>query len=533
MSYLLNYKNWRAIHEAAIFEQESTMGTKLNPGDAAGDLGDTLDVDRLEGTVSENYTTLASTIAKLFLKQNNKLLYDQLKNTETSGLLINSAIIGSWRKTFSKNSPQNVDELYKWLNTAGNFEKFGFKVSPANPIELQGDYRDSGPTTAKQFYPQKRGRFSTEYQSYSTSMSLLPDNRQNLNVGQTINSTVSYINSFNTINVAGGYDDQYKIGDMLDDQQALVFTETVAYPKTLYFYSTASISEAGPSKTTEKQIVGGAESQKGAVEIAFKQGEAGVDVDGVAVDANHPKVAEIGEKIKSYLGEKGVIDKMTLTSSASPEWTGKETMANYAGKTTNGTGAPAPGTDFAAKNADLAYRRGVTFQNALTSYLGGHVKANSITVAWKISTDEPGKGRHIAYDIATKSEAPQVIEVTKFAAGKTSSTSTPGKINEYTLTWSIPTEWMAKDAQKDIASAEEIAKQLTGTKDGYMVKLQHKTKPDEIIEVKIEKIEGGNYFTKNAKGEEVQIENFKDRFKGWTKDQVKALAKEAKSADGI
>ena len=35
----------------------------------------------------------------------------------------------------------------------------------------------------------------------------------------------------------------------------------------------------------------------------------------------------------------------------------------------------------------------------------------------------------------------------------------------------------------------------------------HDPKPDEIVEVKIEKIEGGQYFTKNSKGEDVAIEN--------------------------
>lgn len=530
MSYLLNYKNWRAIHEAAIFEQESTQLEKLAPGDATGDTGDLLDKDRLEGSVSENYTTLASNLAKLFLKANIKAADAQLRTTEGATVLLDAAILGSWRKSFSKNSPQTADELYEWLNTAGNFEKFGFKISEATSIELMGRYAESQPGTAKIFYPQKRGTFTGDFQSYNTSMSLKPENRQVLSTGQGISQTLSYINSFNTVNTERGYDDQYKIGDMLDDQNALVFTETKAYPKTLYFYSNANISEAGPSKSTETQIVGGVEAQKGATEIAFKQGSADLDASGVKVDASHPKVAEIGEKIKSYLGEKGVIDKMTLTSSASPEWNGGETMANYAGKTTTGTGAPAPGTDFAAKNADLAYRRGVTFQNALTAYLGGHVKANAITVAWKISTDEPGKGRHIAYDVATKSEAPQAIQVTSFAAGKTSASFTPGKVNEYTLTWNIPTEWMAKDAQKEIASSEEIAKQYSTTKVGYKVKLTSKADPNKIVEVEVSKIEGGQITSvKTADGKELPVENAKDRFKGWTDDTVKMVAKEAKA----
>ena len=528
-----------------VFEEalQVTQLPKLVPGDPAWEEGDganALTLDSLEGAVRENYTTLGSEIAKLFLGSGIKLMDVYLRDSESAALLLDAAIIGSWRKTFSKNSPQNEDELYGWLNTPGNFEKFGFKISPATVVDLQG--RTKMESWGEAFFPQARGRFqnSSGTSSYGETLKLNDDKRQNLFTLQYSNHTYSYINSYNCINVARGYDDQYKMADMLDDQQALVFTENVAYPKTLYFYSDMLVSEKGPSKNTEDKMIGGAESQKGAVEIAFMQGEDAKDAAGVAIDGNHPKVAEIGEKIKSYLGEKGVIDTMTLTSSASPEWTGPETMADYAGKTTSGTGVPAPGTDFAAKNADLAYRRGVAFQNALTAYLGGHVKANSITVAWKISTDEPGKGRHISYDIATKSESPQVIQVTKFAAGKTSSSRVLGKVNEYNLTWNIPTEWMSKDAQKGLAKdaenaakSAEIAKQLAGTKIGYMVNIQHKSKPDELVEVKIEKIEGENYFTKDDKGQEIKIENFKDRFKGWTKEQVKNLEKEAKKSSGI
>ena len=244
----------------------------------------------------------------------------------------------------------------------------------------------------------------------------------------TLNSICGYINGFNLQNWAAGNFTQYDPTKILNSNKIVDLTRNGAATivekgyLTLVTPATASV-EAGSRETTT-ELTQGEEGKTGAVDIAFTVGKSDIDVSGVRVDANHPKVKEIGDKIIRYLGETGIADSITLTSSASPEYAedkgGPKTLADYATKKkpTSGIAAPAQVVDLYDQNAKLAYDRGVTFSNALIQYLGGHVKANSIKVGWKISTDAPGNGRNISYNIATKSIAPQPIQKTQYQGAK-------------------------------------------------------------------------------------------------------------------
>jgi hypothetical protein len=250
------------------------------------------------------------------------------------------------------------------------------------------------------------------------------DRTRILNPGNTAYSSmysiVTYINTFNLQNWAAGDYTQYDPTKIVNSDRLVDLTANspaiVKEKGFLYLVGTGSTSIEGGERGTTTELTQAKEGQKNAVAISFEQGSSTIDAETKkTVDASHPKVKEIGDKILAELGETGILDSMTLTSSASPEWNNKETMANYKGKVTSGTGVPAAGTDFAALNAKLAYDRGVTFQKALTDYLGAtRAKANSIKVGWKISTDEPGGGKNISYTIVGKSESAQPIEKTSF-----------------------------------------------------------------------------------------------------------------------
>lgn len=411
MSYLLNYKNWRALHESRALHEalKDVAPVPVEPG------------NEITGYGGANWPILK------FDKANYAAAYGLMQK-----LLGKEAIPGGRRTRYDNSA-------FYLYNDAADTQSATFTDIIDGIMRAAGTpFPDEAPLSQwEEVIVAASPTLST-----STKVKLYGDGSKVNTVGlvtvdkapggdtrkSNMTNIIAYINSFNLQNWCTGDFTQYDPNKIVNSDRIVDLTaQSPAIIKErgfLYLVGTGATSIEGGERNTTTDMTQGKEAKTGSVAISFTVGKADIDADGVKVDANHPKVQEIGKKITDYLGEAGVIDSMVLTSSASPEFApekgGPKTLADYATKKkpTSGNAAPTSVVDLYDQNAKLAYDRGVNFSNALQQYLGGHLKANSIKVAWKISTDEPGGGRNISYNIATQSVAPKPIEKTSFQEAK-------------------------------------------------------------------------------------------------------------------
>jgi hypothetical protein len=496
MGYLLNYKNWRALHEASIFEEEKTYSVEpVMPGNEVKPPDEwfytPLDFK------PENHADAIAARTKAIGKESipGGLVYTG--NT-------NIAIVNKKNEVFHailSGVAEATDSGWEDINGAADLAtKAEISSQPAGKVQLFGEHKEYTPKDGK---PYKQWRVSTNGSVATRKVS----------TGKTTDSAlsqvISYINTFNLQNWATGDFTQYDPTKIVTDNNITdLSAQSPAIVKErgyLMLVGTGAASIEGGTMGKEQEITQGEEGKTGVVDIAFTVGSADTDSAGVKVDANHPKVKEIGEKITKYLGEKGVIETMTLTSSASPEFApekgGPKTLADYTTKKkpTSGAAAPTSVVDLYDQNAKLAYDRGVTFKNALAAYLGGHVKANSISVAWKISTDGAGNGRNISYTIATQTTAPQTIERTTFQGAKVNVESSPLTLYVYKVNYKGSALAKTKEGgllKKGMVPYEQL-------KPGMKIKIlaqDMKTKG----EAEVSKVEGNNvFFNKGEKKDQL------------------------------
>lgn len=89
----------------------------------------------------------------------------------------------------------------------------------------------------------------------------------------------------------------------------------------------------------------------------------------------------------------------------------------------------------------------------------------------------------------------------------------------------------ANKLETEKKSAENVATQLKKTKAGYQIKIKSKSDPTKIVNVTVSKIDiDGTLFVKNPTEGQPDIAVSSDRFVGWTDDQAKAVAKEEKAS---
>ena len=494
MSYLLNYKNWRALYESST----NSVTELTQPAEI--EIGGTLPVWTVfiaNDTEFEKLNAWEGQLSKIFGKTG--IPFSNVRKTATGTdverELGSQLLAAAYASLDKKNRPKTFADFIKWLSTDANWTDFGIKVGSPEQV----DYTKKGTGMAT------LGRVLTD--STNDVVGWEEEERGKLQGSNPV-YVARYLNGYNLANCAAGSWKQYDFASCIDDNTKAftAFKATTDIKNKVVLYTTNVIAETAGGKESTTTTTGGAAAQTGGTEIMFKQGSSNLDKAGVKIDGNHPKVKEIGDAILGYIGEQGILDSMILTSSASPEWNGGETMDSYKGKVTSGTGIPAAGTDFAALNAKLAYDRGVAFQNALIEYLGGHVKANSIQVGWKISTDAPGNGRNVTYNIKTKSVSPTPVTKTTFMSGSQTSQSLSGqgKLAKYTITWNIPAKFTSSDEQGAVVSAKELAELYPTLKAGEEILVYDKT--GKVKKLKItEIIDGKPSFTK-ADGTKSTIE---------------------------
>jgi hypothetical protein len=226
-------------------------------------------------------------------------------------------------------------------------------------------------------------------------------------------NVIRYMNTWNFSNFAKGHQDYYvlpKTGLVNKDDSrdsegkyvSLTDTSRVSDMKSPYLYSRSNTTVDAiniAKKGGDTKTVGAKAGGEGAMQLAYNNGVSDKDKSGVKIDSNHPLVKEEAKKILSLLTDNDYIDTMTLVSSASPVWdNANQTMELYKneGKTTAGNSDPGVGNDYASKNAKLAYERGNILAMALKAALGDRLPG-TMDISWKISTDEPGSGKHAKY----------------------------------------------------------------------------------------------------------------------------------------
>lgn len=419
--YLLNYNRWKSLYESTQLNE--ALDVTLNPVER----GNQVSSRTVYPSLAISPTTdgeLASIMTKTIGKQTIPQLYvadrSAIDNDKEYRKVFTALVTGVMQYFGDKKLLDKIDDLAP---------KLKFTTTIVGKVQLYGKSKGIIDTMG-QVADKTSGGAAKIINTATTSTSAL-------------SNICMYINGFNLQNWAAGsflqIDPSKIVG--VDNVTDLTGATREAYVEErgfLRLVSPASSSVAGGSIGKESISIQGAQAQTGNVEIAFTALRSDIDDKGVKVDANHPKVKEIGDKIIGYLGDNGVIDSMTLTSSASPEYGSVKNVAGWEKsypKGTTGTADPGVGADDASKNMKLAYDRGVVFRTALYAYLGGHVNQNAIAVSWKISTDAPGGGKNITYSVATKSEAPQTIEKTTYQGAKVTVKQEDNALNIYKITY--------------------------------------------------------------------------------------------------
>jgi hypothetical protein len=497
--YLLNYNKWRALYESAqLNEAIEIPGFNLKPVEKGNKLVSRVSYPSLG--INPKYdnelnsimtkTVGKETIPKLFVV-NGSEVDSQAEYRKIFTALV-YGVIQYFEDDTLKDKIDDIAPQLKFTTTiSGKVQLYG---SSSGRISTQGQIVE--PNTGGAVY-----------------ISNTADTKESSVIG-----ICKYINGFNLQNWMTGNFLQIDPTKILDQNNVTDLTGAMreAYVEErgfLRLVSPASASITAGARGTETETVQGAQAQTGNAEIAFTAGKSDIDDKGVKVDANHPKVKEIGDKIIGYLGNNGVIDSMTLTSSASPEYGSIQNVAGWEKsypKGTTGTADPGAGADDAGKNMKLAYDRGVVFSNALYAYLGGHVKQNAIAVSWKISTDAPGGGKNITYSVATKSESPQTITKTTYQGAKVSVKNEDNSIVVYKITYDASAIAKNKDG---LFTKERIDYNKLKVGDKIIVyakDMKTKLGKDEDEPVTVSKVEDNNVYVNYKENTDILIP--KDRY---------------------
>lgn len=284
-----------------------------------------------------------------------------------------------------------------------DFGKLEYTLSPVNDINAVGS---TGTSTNSHMYIKTRGKVN------SGATSKVADGEKQTT--SNINSVKKYINMANIFAAAVGMEG-YSAEGMNDNGHYDLGKEWEgwndnAFTVCLYTTKKHELEKASKQIETSTKVIGAELPVDGKVDINFEAGKFDIPKGDMA------KIAVLVKLIQSKIGDKKV-DLFQLTSSASPEWGNKETMASYKGKLTSGSGKPTAGTDFAAKNAMLAYNRGISLMTELNKQLkaAGHQGFPSYNVNWQIS-DKGGPsntGRFVDLNIEKNAVAGKTVTANK------------------------------------------------------------------------------------------------------------------------
>ena len=538
MSYLLNYKTWRSIHESVLFEA-------ANPSLAQTGI---ISVPAIPlGNAIANISEYCSDWGWLDTALNGALLETLTKTIGYSGMpqlqMHAGKLTGAfWSKSGDTSAMMDIFKLMiAGIGKYHGIENFGdqltAEVDPMKPQAVVERIAEMALQVSADGELQLYGKNAAPDQKYY--MGTVSCSHRIDNWGTTINPNTkdvasanlrvlcSYLNTFNLTNFANGDCTQYvDLASCLDSNKVLQLgtgakgvkkSETVVY---LYSPTTLATQEA-----TVKEVITvtqGTEGLNGAWSLGFDVGIFDKDTTKLTIDASHPTVQAAGAAIVQALGSSDTITGMSITSGASPKWGG------VAYPNSTGVGAPAGVTeaDYKTKKEEgnqwLAWRRGKQFADALESFLGQQIiEPGTIVINWKVGTEGEAGGKNITYSVTTKGKAPQVRVDNEFVKAVRTRSSETLKIYRYKFDWSTgsledqKSGWMKKLTGgligKDIVDFADLTVGAEIKVKVPMRAADGKVIPEKFEEKKqiVTKVEGegraAKIYIKNLKGVEYEV----------------------------
>ena len=538
MSYLLNYKNWRSIHESVLFEAANTSLAQTG----------IISVPAIPlGNAIANISDYCNAWGWLDSTDNGALLETLTKTIGYSGMPQLNMIAGQsgdyvWSKSGDPTAMMDVFKLMiAGIGKYHGIENFGdqltAEVDPENPqavvqrvaemalqVAADGDLQLYGKNAApEEKYHKGSVSCSHKIENYGTTIN--PDSRNVPLIG--LRTLCTYLNTFNLTNFANGDCTQYvDLESCLDSNKVLQLgtgakgvkkSETV-----VYLYSPTTLATQAATVKEVITVTQGTEGLNGAWSLGFDVGIFDKDTSKLTINASHPTVQEAGAAIVRALGDSDTITGMSITSGASPNWGG------VAYPNSTGVGAPAGVTeaDYKTKKEEgnqwLAWRRGKQFADALESFLGQQIiKPGTIVINWKVGTEGEAGGKNITYSVTTKGKAPQVRVDNEFVKAVRTKSSETLKIYRYKFDWSTgsledqKSGWMKKLTfgliGKDIVDFADLA-----ADEEIMIKVPLRARDGKAIpgkfdevKTKISRVEGEGravkVYVKKADGKEVEV----------------------------
>jgi hypothetical protein len=266
--------------------------------------------------------------------------------------------------------------------------------------------------------------------------------------GVFFNRLIGYLNTFNLTNFAVGDNTQYVDPTKLQDENKIVtLASKGAVQKdatALYLFTDRKSEVKAGQKDVDVNIVAAEPGKDVPFRINYKSGEFSVDANGKSINVSHPDIIALANSIIGSLNNQA-IDKMTLTSSASPEWNGRTTSGSGGSENPspklNDTTYKSDKTD--AGNKYLAWRRGTYLVQLLKGMLPNVL--GEIDNAWMIG-EEGAEGRNCKYVITQLGKPGKTKITTNFTGAKTTQSGQGQlKIFRYKVTFNESNLTKSKD----------------------------------------------------------------------------------------
>jgi len=292
------------------------------------------------------------------------------------------------------------------------------------------------------------GSSSQSVSSYSSVQSDGTVNTKDMPSGTGLYALLGYINTFNLTNFAVGDYTQYKDPKkLLDSKNIVSLAKKEATEKdefALYLFTDRKVEVEAAGKGFDIDIVAAEPGKEVPFQINYKVSEFSVDANNKKIDASHPDIIALANAIIGSLNSQK-IDKMTLTSSASPEWNGRTTSGSGGSENPspklNDTTYKSDKTD--AGNKYLAWRRGTYLVQLLKGMLPNVL--GEIDNAWMIG-EEGAEGRNCKYVITQLGKPGKTKITTNFTGAKTTQSGQGQlKIFRYKVTFNESNLTKSKD----------------------------------------------------------------------------------------
>jgi hypothetical protein len=520
MSYLLNYKNWRALHEAAVFE--STIGRSVQDS-LAKSMDQTTKTGLAEfqmaetGATQATIDTLTKTIEPTLKTNISEILsanqeYDEDKKNINPLVSISSTVQaitfnnamglnvpystadknGSWNPSWTDTGSRPVSDLLAATSGANLIMFFQSLSAAVNNAAGSSDFSSEKWNT--ELFAVGGSPAANFIQRADDILSIAPDDNLptsfggSLASGQTLSKHMGkdgHLYVQGVIYTFGGFNPQAGADLAISDtvSKVNVTTEEIS-----------SIAEEPLTNANEVFVVGketyvdpkgGPAKLKTAIQTIFNKFKSIKSIKVVGGASN-----EGGDALNQALVGKRATAVATLIATSWPELKAAVSAdtANFS-KIQPAGGEPDP--KFRSIYLNITGTKITTKENTTTS------------VDLALSTFKKDQIIINEYLITAKLDATQSDLWLKSAVKKTED---------------------EKNAQ-----VESGAKQLSKTKAGYAIRIKSKSDPDKIVNVTVDKVEGGKIFIKNPTEGGSPIPLDSERFVGWTEDQAKIVAKEEKA----